>query len=177
MKVQDAIAEDKRRGGDGVAVHAGGKHARGRGCDNVLETTPRRGGEFSATRCYEIRELQSDDWEPMTPEPVCEPAPEWEEWVLTTATGHDAVMYRVGTSNAYYPPHEVPSIKMPDGSPRFGRWEWVGRSGMVEYSSMTSHVMWKTSAGTYREHPIPSETGGPVFAAHARMRKLPKGGK
>ena len=76
MKVQDAIAEDKRRGGDGVAVHAGGKHARGRGCDNVLETTPRRGGEFSATRCYEIRELQSDDWEPMTPEPVCDPAPE-----------------------------------------------------------------------------------------------------
>ncbi|HUU96891.1 MAG TPA: hypothetical protein VM487_14225 [Phycisphaerae bacterium] len=175
MKVQDAIAEDKRRGGDGVAVHAGGKHARGRGCDNVLETTPRRGGEFSATRCYEIRELQSDDWEPMTPEPVCEPAPEWEEWRRGPDDLRQALYLDPDGHTHYH--YEVAGWLMPDGSPRFGRWEWVGRSGMVEYSSMTSHVMWKTSAGTYREHPIPSETGGPVFAAHARMRKLPKGGK
>ena len=79
MKVQDAIAEDKRRKGFGIARHTSGQLYNVRLDGNNLVQADSASPEPMKVSLWSIPLYASDDWEPVTPEPVCEPAPEWVE--------------------------------------------------------------------------------------------------
>ena len=169
MKVQDAIRIDEERGGRGRAVLPDGTVAYVTNDEHYLFLV----FPDHHSRVDEIQDLpllQRADWEPVTPEPVCE----WEVWRIGLC--YPVLTYESATCGSSVPPEELVRMTMPDGSPRFGGWVWLDEEGHVIEIRMATHVLWGHGRKALTDWPNPSTPGGPVFAAHARMRTLPKGG-